>query len=91
MANTLNKKIECYQQYGLTSYLASCSTSLSTRKTYLATTGYLDIRSGAKPPTGTKGSLNLESIIQSNWISSVSERKARNNRLPSHLLTATSL
>ena len=91
MANTLNKKIECYQQYGLTSYLASCSTSLSTRKTYLATTGYLDIRSGAKPPTGTKGSLNLESIIQSNWISSVSERKARNDRLPSHLLTATSL
>ena len=92
MANTLNKKIECYQQYGLTSYLASCSTSLSTRKTYLAT-------------TGTKGSLNLESIIQSNWkatpsdrepkvpnwISSVSERKARNDRLPSHLLTATSL
>ena len=94
MANTLNKKIECYQQYGLTSYLASCSTSLSTRKTYLATTGYLDIRKTTKlfePPTGTKGSLNLESIIQSNWISSVSERKARNDRLPSHLLTATSL
>ena len=24
MANILNKKVQCYQQYGLTSYLASC-------------------------------------------------------------------
>ena len=38
MANILNKKVQCYQQYGLTSYLASCSASLLTRKTYLATT-----------------------------------------------------
>ena len=43
MANILNKKVQCYQQYGLTSYLASCSASLLTRKTYLATTVKSDI------------------------------------------------
>ena len=39
----INKKVQCYQQYGLTSYLASCSASLLTRKTYLATTVKSDI------------------------------------------------
>ena len=36
----LNKKINCYEKYGLTSYLASCSTSLSNRKTFVAATAY---------------------------------------------------
>lgn len=44
MSNILTKKAKCYQKYGLASYLASCSASLSTRETYLATTGKLKIK-----------------------------------------------
>ena len=36
--NNLEKHINCYQKYGLSSYLASCSTSLLSYKTYIATT-----------------------------------------------------
>ena len=36
--NNLEKQINCYQKYGLSSYLASCSTSLLSYKTYIATT-----------------------------------------------------
>ena len=32
----LNKKMNCYEKYGLSSYLASCSTNLSNRKTFVA-------------------------------------------------------
>ena len=35
--NNLEKQINCYQKYGLSSYLASCSTSLLSYKTYIAT------------------------------------------------------
>ena len=35
--NNLEKHINCYQKYGLSSYLASCSTSLLSYKTYIAT------------------------------------------------------
>lgn len=81
MANTLNKKVECYNQYGLTSYLASCSTSLSTRKTYLATT----FKSNLKQK-------EFGSIIHASWILPVSDRVLKaHNYLPSHLLIATSL
>jgi hypothetical protein len=38
IAKSLSKKINCYQKYGLPSSLASCSATLSTRKTYIATT-----------------------------------------------------
>ena len=34
----LNKKINFYEKYGLTSYMASCSTNLSNRKTFVAAT-----------------------------------------------------
>jgi hypothetical protein len=36
--NNLEKQINCYQKYGLSSYLASCSTNLLSYKTYVATT-----------------------------------------------------
>ena len=38
IAKSLSKKINCYQKYGLPSSLASCSATLSARKTYIATT-----------------------------------------------------
>ena len=38
IAKSLNQKMNCYQKYGLTSSLASCSTTLSVRKTYIAKT-----------------------------------------------------
>ena len=36
--NNLEKQINCYQKYGLSSYLASCSTNLLSYKIYIATT-----------------------------------------------------
>ena len=82
LSSSFNKKTQYYQKYGLTSYLASCSTSLSARKTYLATTGCL------RYPVGDLGYPTNKLSIQGGW-GAVSHTSLIN--LPSQLLVATSL
>ena len=92
IAKSLNKKINYYQKYGLSSSLASCSATLSARKTYIATT--------VECPVTAINFFQINKVYWTNKVCSETEGFQQKpvawstnkvSQSTSHLLTATSV
>ena len=92
IAKSLSKKINCYQKYGLPSSLASCSATLSARKTYIATT--------VECPVTATNFFQINKVYWTNKVCSETEGFQQKpvawstnkvSQSTSHLLTATSV
>ena len=83
IAKSLSKKINCYQKYGLPSSLASCSATLSARKTYIATT--------VECPVTATNFFQINKVKYLWYLKPVAWSTNKVSQSTSHLLTATSV